>query len=153
MPEYKPICPGAWAVPPSPLMLKHGNDYYTCSICGEKSDRPAEKVVSDTDSDRELLPSEELTLEFERNKVQEALYGRAKSTGVPIEFLDFVVDWIIADRASQRAQAGREAVNEALNSLRRELAYVGYGTDRVEMALDNCRAEFGKAGKAQEQEQ
>lgn len=34
-PTYKPICHDAWAIPPSPLMLKHGNDYHTCSSCGE----------------------------------------------------------------------------------------------------------------------
>lgn len=34
-PPYKPLCTDAWAVPPSPLMLKHGHDYATCSLCGE----------------------------------------------------------------------------------------------------------------------
>lgn len=26
----------AWAIPPSPRMKAKGNDYYTCSVCGEK---------------------------------------------------------------------------------------------------------------------
>lgn len=34
----KPLRKDAWAIPPSPLMLKHSNDYYTCSKCGEKVD-------------------------------------------------------------------------------------------------------------------
>lgn len=32
----KPLCKDAWAVPPSPRMLDHGNNYHTCSVCGEK---------------------------------------------------------------------------------------------------------------------
>lgn len=33
--DRKPLCGGAWAIPPSPVMLKHDNNYYTCSKCGE----------------------------------------------------------------------------------------------------------------------
>lgn len=32
---YKPLCPDAWCIPPSKIMLEHGNDYHTCSKCGE----------------------------------------------------------------------------------------------------------------------
>lgn len=49
----KPLCPDAWAIPPSPRMLKNGNDYYTCSKCGEpcdvidlKQNSPVEERVS-----------------------------------------------------------------------------------------------------------
>lgn len=34
-PTYKPLCLDGWAVPPTPLMIKHGHDYHTCSECGE----------------------------------------------------------------------------------------------------------------------
>ena len=35
-----PLCPGAWAIPASPLMEKNGNNYYTCSVCGEPCGPP-----------------------------------------------------------------------------------------------------------------
>ena len=35
---YKELCAGAWAIPPSPLMIGHDNDYHTCSKCGEPCD-------------------------------------------------------------------------------------------------------------------
>lgn len=34
----KPLCPNAWAIPPSPRMLKNNNGYYTCSLCSEPCD-------------------------------------------------------------------------------------------------------------------
>ena len=29
------VCLKGWAIPPTPLMKEHGNNYYTCSKCGE----------------------------------------------------------------------------------------------------------------------
>lgn len=40
MSKTKPLCKGAWAIPPSPLMLTHGNNYYTCSKCSEPYQPP-----------------------------------------------------------------------------------------------------------------
>lgn len=44
--QGKPLCEGAWAIPPSPLMLENGNNYHTCSVCGEKADAPREKMAA-----------------------------------------------------------------------------------------------------------
>jgi hypothetical protein len=38
-----------------------------------------------------------------------------------------------------------KAGNDVLDSLWKELSYIGYGTDRVEMALDSHRTEFEQA--------
>ena len=46
MSKRKPLCADAWAIPPTPLMLSHGNDYHTCSACGEKADAPDKDVSS-----------------------------------------------------------------------------------------------------------
>ena len=46
MSKRKPMCADAWAIPPTPLMLSHGNDYHTCSACGEKADAPDKDVSS-----------------------------------------------------------------------------------------------------------
>lgn len=52
---YKAICQGAAAIPPSPIMLKHGNDYYTCSYCGEWCDAPIQEPQSANPSPSEGL--------------------------------------------------------------------------------------------------
>src|SRR4051794_20853195 len=44
-PAYKPLCPDAWAIPPSPRMVSFGNDYYSCSKCGEPCERPDSNKV------------------------------------------------------------------------------------------------------------
>lgn len=33
-PQSHKVCPGGWAIPPSPRMIEAGNDYHSCSICG-----------------------------------------------------------------------------------------------------------------------
>lgn len=50
----KALCRGAWAIPPSPLMLKHGNDYYTCSKCGKPCE-VADVSTVDEQLDRIIL--------------------------------------------------------------------------------------------------
>lgn len=49
----KPLsdCCNEYAVPPSPLMLKHGNDYYTCSKCGKTCNPITPKSVELEDSE------------------------------------------------------------------------------------------------------
>lgn len=42
----KPLCPGAWAVPPSPRMLERVHDYYACSECGEPCDTPKKNTCT-----------------------------------------------------------------------------------------------------------
>lgn len=42
---YRELCAGAWAIPPSPLMVKNGNTYHTCSICSEPCEDPKPEAM------------------------------------------------------------------------------------------------------------
>jgi hypothetical protein len=102
---------------------------------------------------------DELRLEIEREKIQEVFYGKAKASGVPIEFLDFVVDWIIKDRKKYLPKPSEEPLREqvlnTLDAYRMENNERGMGmldvepfTDRIMLAIkahDQAKASSLKA--------
>lgn len=45
----KPLCEEARALPASPLMKSKGNDYFTCSGCGEPCDEPTANNTEDVE--------------------------------------------------------------------------------------------------------
>jgi len=49
------LCLKAWAMSPSPRMLDAGNDYYTCSKCGEKTSPPKPSKPIELDRLDEIL--------------------------------------------------------------------------------------------------
>lgn len=59
-PPSHTLCPDAWAIPPSPRMLSHGNDYYTCSICGEKVAKASDETLIPPTTDRVMAILEKI---------------------------------------------------------------------------------------------
>lgn len=80
----KPLCDAAQAIPPSPLMLKHGNDYYSCSLCGEPTDDPGDTGLPKNDKQFEIQVMDLLG--------QVASWGYAMKGNVTKE--EFMQEWI-----------------------------------------------------------
>ena len=66
--KNNPLCPNAWAIPPSPRMIEHNNVYYTCSLCGEPVDTPKNRASqSETHEKGENIVQNDLSPTSKKN--------------------------------------------------------------------------------------
>lgn len=73
----KKLCDGAWAIPPSPLMIQHGNTYHSCSVCGEPCDKPEEVKKQYTGHKNRKMPDGKTIIEWLKPTIREEIkfYG------------------------------------------------------------------------------
>lgn len=113
MSGYKPICPDAWAIPPSPIMLEHGNDYHTCSKCGE----PCQVVELHPDHSQRADESD-ITISFSDlvQLVRCAYSHEAENIGYAraAKIVEKAIEPQVADLIAQHDAAIRGKILEAL---------------------------------------
>lgn len=101
--KYKILCPGAWAIPPSPPMIKQGNKYFVCSLCGE----PCETVEFKQPSQRSG------SMTTSRNKL--AIIVKEYTGHTRQDFISAVMAW--HEQASElKVLDGQIAELESLNT-------------------------------------